>query len=286
VQYPTETVVAHIEDIVRTAQRGVLGTDLMSSVRIKFDGFLPAEYGALNLRDFIQRFVRGVVPIDRRGMDYLYGVPQSAGDAVAAPARESPLAADQSSDSSIWKTFASPSTVYRLYANKETGKLIAHAPGASPPDSSWVQIPSMTREKHIAVAKEFINTLGDEGQKERLARSFDQPQWWVSFYESIKAEGLAAPWNAIRRKRVIEELTAALESAGVPPKDAASQIALEQRSAPRIAPRPIRSVVAMPSVRSSPRLKTVAERIVQNMSLAELRSLRVRLGDVFDALDG
>lgn len=278
-QYPTESIAAHVVTLVRTANRGVLGTDLMSAIRLQFDGFAPADYGSVNLRDFIRRFVPEVEPAGRKGMDYLYAIRTGVGSPPVPDGQPQPQV--RSLDVSVWKTFASPNSLFKLYAQRADGKLVVVPPGGGPPEGEWVQIPSMSPEKHILIAKDFTDSLTDPAQKARLQELLSRPQWWDVFYQAIQSEGLAPAWNSIRRKRILAELKEALESAGLRTDLVDSQV-VQHRTAPRTLPG--RSLASLP--RSKPTIKMLAEKVLQNMSVSEVRNLRVRLGDVFDAIEG
>jgi hypothetical protein len=281
-QYPVESLKSHIVNAVGDAKPGISGSDLMDVVRTTFPEFAALDYGCVNLRDFIRRLVPEVVPIGRRGMDYVYALAGEGNAPVSSIWPKSPSNAGQSAEVSIWKTFASPSGVFKLLANKDTGRLCVCPPGAAYPDGFSVEVPPLPAEKHIEIATDYIATLSDEGQKERLRQYLDKPQWWMPFYQAIQKENLAADWNAARRKRIVAELRSALTAAGVPVGG------LEAQLTDRIVTPLKRSEIArqLPgTVRSSLNLRTIATAIVQNMSITELRELRVSLGDVFDALE-
>ncbi len=140
----------------------------------------------------------------------------------------------------------------------------------------------MTGERHLEIAKTYVDSLADEGQRERLKQPFSESQWWVRFYDAVKTEGLTQPWNAFRSRAIRTELRRALDTAGISAAKVEAQILAKARPSlrPAVAQRPTATVS-----RSAPQVRVVAAALIQNMSIAELRSLTVRLGDVLDALD-
>src|ERR1022692_4107444 len=162
-QYPVESLKSHIVNAVGDAKPGISGSDLMDVVRTTFPEFAALDYGCVNLRDFIRRLVPEVVPIGRRGMDYVYALAGEGNAPVSSIWPKSPSNAGQSAEVSIWKTFASPSGVFKLLANKDTGRLCVCPPGAAYPDGFSVEVPPLPAEKHIEIATDYIATLSFEG---------------------------------------------------------------------------------------------------------------------------
>ena len=281
-KYPVESLKSHITNTVGAAKQGVLGTDLMTAVRANFPEFAPSDYGCTNLRDFIRRLVPEVVPSGRRGMDYVYAFGREGDVPVSPTSEKAPGDIPPSTELSVWKTFSNPNGVFKLYANKEDGRLCVCPPRATPPDGFSVEVPPLSAEKHIEIAKDYIVSLSDEAQRDRLRQFLDKPQWWVPLYHAIQKENLAADWNVVRRKRIVMELRDALTAAGVPVGGLEAQLVDRIRTTPKpvAVARQLRG-----AVRSDLNLRAIAATIIQNMSLAELRELRVSLGDVFDALE-
>lgn len=152
----------------------------------------------------------------------------------------------------------------------------------SAPEWLFCRDPPLSAEKHIEIAKDYVSALSDETQKDRLRQHLDKPQWWIPFYQAIQRENLAAEWNAIRRRRIVTEFREALTAAGVPVEGLEGQLVDRIRTTPKSSPMARKPLGTVPQGLN---LRTIAATIVQNMSLAELRELRVSLGNVFDALE-
>jgi hypothetical protein len=280
--YQVETLKSYILSTVGKMP-GITGTALADAVRESFREFMPSDYGSVNLRDFIRRNVPDVAPVGRRGMDYTYAVAQD-GDTSISSSPEVAIRNDaRPMELSAWKTFSNPNGVFKLHANKEDGKLCVCPPGAAPPDGFSVAVPPLSAEKHVEFARNYVDSLSDGAQMERLRQYLDKPQWWAPFYQAVQKENLSAAWNAARRRWIVAELRDTLTAAGVPVDGLEAQLtdrpratATRSLATARPAPRPNRPAND---------LRSIAVTIIQNMSIAELRALRVNLGDVFDALE-
>jgi hypothetical protein len=265
--YPVESLNSHIAKTVGATKLGISGTDLMAAVRASYPEFAPSDYGSVNLRDFVRRLVPEVVPTGRRGMDYVYGVAREGDVPVATTWEKAPGNAPAPADLSVWKTFSSPNGVFKLYANKEDGRLCVCPPGAAPPpDGFSVEVPPLSAEKHIEIAKDYIESLSDDAQKERLRQYFDKPQWWIPFYQAIQKENLAADWNVIRRKRIVTEFRDALTAAGVPVGGLEAQLVDRIRTTPK----PLAVARQLQgAVRPGLNKRTIAATIIQNSANCE-----------------
>lgn len=232
-------------------------------------------------------------------MDYVYALVKlnETEEGGARREKESAGIGEGSYGASIWKTFASPSSEFALYGHRESGTLVACSIGVTPPGASWVRVPPLPSEAHAAIAIEFIENLVEDRHKQALRAYLERPQWWFSFYEAVKALGMGPAWNALRRTRIMSHLVKSLDELGIPSAGAEAQIREQQREEQK------RATAKTPPMSSDSEkilgpaavgtqgkparmdIRLIAERLVGRMSLSELRSLRVTLGDVFDVLD-
>jgi hypothetical protein len=272
-KYPIEAIREHIIKTVTDAEGGISGADLRSAIVLKFPEFDLIDYNVLKIRDLVTRFVPEVVQSGRRGGDIIYTC-RAAGESD-----NENLSVD---NLSVWRTFASPNSPYRLFVDRGTGRLSVYLPNHTPPDGS-ILIPPMPPARHIELAKMYLDSLTDDSQRQRLQQHLLKPQWWIPFFDAIKEEKLGPSWNAARTKFISHELKIALEKAGAPSARVDSEIAASRR-AETAAMRSSRAA-PMASDGSIPKLRLIAATLIQRMSDTELRRLRVRLGDVFDALD-
>lgn len=278
---PIDQIKTFIVQSVTQAGNGMVGSALMSSIRRGFQDFTPSDYGCANLRTFIRNEVPEVVVVDRRGMDYLYGLASCGLESLTSSPAMSTDNPRHSDGLAVWRTFSSPNSDFKLFADRESGKLTVVPPRGGPPNDQSVHIPSLGAEGHTAIAREYIESRSEEAQKERLGSHLDKPQWWIPFYRAIQEEGLADAWNSFRRHRILEQLKRAMAQAGVPTDGLEVQLATQAPLAPKVS-----VATRTPNTASGPAadLRALSIKIVRNMSMQELRRLRVELGDVFDAL--
>ena len=185
----------------------ISGSNLGALIRVQFPDFQPTNYGCRNLREFIANFLPGIVEVGRSGMDCLYSrtplVPLPPHDAVSAANSAFPSLGAKS-PVAIWKTFASPRTSYRLYGNAKTGELRVLFGGPANLDEPWKLIPSCTAEKHVEIARDFVKSIKDGNQAERLGACIGQPDWWLDFYRRTTELGVVEQWSSFRRGRFLE----------------------------------------------------------------------------------
>jgi hypothetical protein len=180
----------------------------------------------------------------------------------------------------VWKTFLSPFTPFRLFANPETNSLQVVVPGNPPLPPPWVQIPPCSQETHRQIAQEFISTLPEQTQRVALSNAMAQPSfWWTSYYGVVMQLGLAPAWNAYRRRRLLAELEGALGKHGISLRRADTGAQAAQRL---LAPSGESQAVALASGESL--IRSLAAEVVRNMPVVELRALHVPLGYIVDAL--
>ena len=309
----------------------ITGAKLGSEIKSIFPQFQPFEYGCVSLRDFIRKHAPSISEIGNAGGDILYGVGEvstvqnkasfvgrsiqderdrmknaagTLGESTTGPTQPiSDETAELSSarnvdeeesvrvDSNVWKTFSSPSTYFKLFANPSTNefRVISHAERF--PELPWIEIPSCTAEKHIQIAKDFVERLSDPVQKSALNYWIGNPNWWFKFFDIASKLGLSSEWSTFRGARVNSELREALRAAGLRlqsfPFSAATTVGTQQPNPSRLS-NPIRSVDR--TLSSAPlvdhdRIRRVAAAVVRQMSESELRNLSLPLGRVLDSLE-
>ncbi len=178
----------------------------------------------------------------------------------------------------IWKTFASPDTPFRLFLAPSTRQITVLRPGFIP-DPSWLEVPHISAEKLLQIAKDFIAELPDI-QKTILERALEQPKWWIGFYDLVGTLGIKVRWVYFRRRRIVEEFERSLPALPEMPAQA-----------PTIAEVPVTAQLDEPltlrtaaSALPESALKRIVGQVVQRMTDSELRALNLPLGYVMDAL--
>ena len=290
---PAEEIASYISDTVKSSRgETISGAELATLVRFRFRDFSPPLYGCTNVREFIRKFVTGVVEVGLAGADIVYGLPQPTESQPqtpglpVAPAHVPPLAAvarGHQLDPSIWKTFTSPSGPFKLYANPQTGEVHVVPPGEARPGPPWIHIPPCSAEFLLQIAKDFIEAHTDAAQKVELARTLNEPSWWNAYYALLQQYGVMTRWNQFRRDRILGEFNASLERLGISSSGFASRAA-----ALAVTPRrqtPVRTWEPSQSpTRQDSSLRSLAVEVVRTMPTAELRALKISLGTIADAL--
>ncbi len=172
----------------------------------------------------------------------------------------------------IWKTFVTPTMPFKLFVNSTSGQIRVYHPEDAP-GSPWLEIPRMSAEKLLQIARDFIDEM-PEPQRAPLSRLLDDPKWWISYFEYIRTLGLSRRWIQHRRRRIVDEFEKSLPALPAP--------------IPDVPPPPIADpqtpAADVPAIALESGLKQVAVNVVQRMNDSELRSLNLPLGYVLDAL--
>lgn len=270
-------------------EQRVNATVLGQWMRSRFQGFAFASYQCLNLRDFIRKHVKELIEVAVDGPNIIYGI--KGAEPVASPAIIPSRAANDQMpwvDTKVWQTFSSPSELYKLFCNQETGAFKVIPSEESDPSLPWVRIPSLTNDFHQQIGREFVETLQDEVQRSVLSQTFEQPRWWLAFLDTARTIGVDSRWNDFRKKKIAQELKAALQRVGITNNAAAIPPARPPvRGAwqPPVSTFRPRGDSSRPFQNSSPLLRRLASFAIQNMSTAELRQIPIPLGYILDALD-
>lgn len=217
----TTTFSSKIVEILQSSPtRSKKGTDL--ATELKIHGYAPAIHG--KLREFIDMNVPSVVRVAHAGKDWIYGLkpPEPAVDGMAAGTarprhRDTPVL-----ETTVWKTFASPNTPFRLYGNQETGELRVIPPNLAAPDGAgWKVIQSCSAQQHMQIAEAWVETIADAKIRsflETTLRAGSGPD--SLFFETVKKFGLLSQWNKFRTQRIVTVFQTTLDQLGIPVKDA------------------------------------------------------------------
>jgi hypothetical protein len=281
--------------VQRLPSKNVSGTQLAQFLKFSFPDFSPFVFGVPKLREFVARYVPDIVVVGRSGGDLLYGVkpanepgrlteisvPDAPVSPVSRPEPHSRLERP-SPTLQLWKSFSSPNSLWHIYANAETGDVQVIAPGNPGLTAPWVVIPPLPPERHLQVARGFVETLKDEKQRDALQSVFNRPRWWDQIYTVSLQFGLLRNWQFYRRREIQKAFSEALRSANIPVRASPTTYStpLQPVTEPTV---PREAEQAKPSSKDD-RLRRAVLSAVQAMSIAELRNLLIPVGYLADEL--
>jgi hypothetical protein len=288
-----ESIVKKIEEAVHSARgQRVTGVQLSALIRLEDPEFSAQSFGCKNLREFVRKFAPKIAEVGRAGEDIVYGRPSeelpnltgqsSKKTAPRAEETQGPTTdgtrGPRNIDQRVWKTFASPNTEFKLFANPETGETLTIPPLAAEPDLPWKRIPVCPAETHRRIAEDFISSLPSGPFRTEFSEALLSPsEWWIKFFEVAERTGLKREWSAYRRKRILEELDSAFRRLGIP-----AQTRVQAHLHPGGTTN--RLVAAAPSPTGDSFLRAIVLRLAQTLSTGELRELKVSLGAIVDVL--
>jgi hypothetical protein len=277
-----------IAQIVESSKdKTVLGVRLGAALKIAFPDFVPAAYQCKNLRQFVRKHVPGVVETGYSGVDILYTKPEKASptatDESVAPSTpadgRSPAFISLPADPITWKAYSNPSYRLSLIANPSTGEVKAVGEQETP-QAPWVAIPKLAPEKHHEIASKFVESL-PPASRGPLQNILADHQWYVSFFGTTKRLGISKQWGLFKREHLIRYFTAALHEKGVvaapsaPKHDLPSARTFQTRRPDTRHQSPLSDET---------QIRELISRLAYTLPIEELRTIRLPLGSVLDAL--
>jgi hypothetical protein len=272
-----------------TPQKKLSGSQLSAMLTAHRPDFVPLKYEARNLREFMRANVPQVYESARQGLDIIYSlVPPSPPQPIVETTPASfPVDHTSEGDNTsqitthprLWKLFVSPNAPYRLFVNPDSLAFLEQTPEEGPPEPPWVQLPPCAPAHHLQIAKDFLPSIDDAYARAKLTHITEHERpWWVPFFAAARAFGLERRWIEHRGRRLGAELARTLSAIGVPP-DKIRYLRQLENSRRANAPADQRARGDAEST-----LRRVALSVISRMSDADLRELKLPLGEVVDAL--
>jgi hypothetical protein len=275
-------VSSYLVRLLSSSPRPLKGSELSVLIKTQFPDFSLVHFGCRNLRDFIRKHAaEEIMEQGKAGMDIIYVArtpeqqplfekSQIAKSATFPPTQRGPLR-QLLANPRIWKTFVTPTMPFNLFVNSSSGQIRVYRPEEAP-GPPWIEIPRMSAEKLLQIARDFIDEM-PEPQRAPLSRLLDDPKWWITYFEYIRSLGLTRRWIQHRRRRIVDEFEKSLPILPSPVADVSTSPLTVEHEIPEM------NIAA-----TEPGLKQVAVNVVQRMNDSELRSLNLPLGYVLDAL--
>ncbi len=285
-----EDVAAFLLDFLRkTPGQTLTGTQLAQVLRIAYKGFNPLVYGCTNIRAFVAKYASPIKEVGAAGADRIYSLnaPVAQGAQASSPG-SAPADGRYFSrgtgylDVPVWKTFVSPNTVFKLFANKETGAVRVVKPQETQPSQPWVQIPTLSSDFHRKLAVDFADSLPSSDQREAFTQTLAGPRWWDEIQAVTLRIGIAREWNSYRRRKILDRYHELLKSAEVP-------VSLVEHTGAKPQQAPAQGITRqepeLRDIQNVSQLRDLAVRAVRRMTLPELRALAIPLGYIADELN-
>jgi len=263
------------------------------------------DFGVQNLKRFIQEFVPEVKLSVHSPTEVVYTLRSKDDGTVSTSSDESPLQTQTSKDqrviserpndpavpdtrlpTSIWFALVNPASKKRVHVEQQTGQIRLEEFG-SPLSDGWVRIEPLTAEDHNRIAREFSERVPSADRSRIDSLIGAGGLWWKGHYSALEELGLGLDYSRFHSRRVLETVDQILRekvgrglkslhlpdgrlvSAYVPRRP----VPVGQSGIQRIG-RPAKEDL----------LRSLAERLIRNMSRAELRLVKVSLGDLVDLL--
>jgi hypothetical protein len=287
---PLPDVINLIKEAVQRQPSSLLGTYLATLIRATFPGFSYTMFGAGRLREFLEIHVPEVVQVGRQGGDVLYGWRTPTEASMSGPTVPAPQT--RTADEVLWRAFSSPNSerVVTMQVNAQTGAWRSVDPGTAE-SGEWLNVPPLPSEGHHRIASRFLETLGDDERREKLEAILNNSgRWWMRFREAVLSyPDLNEVYRTFRTGEMVTALHSTLDRLGL--SESSRETAIGKVAPPILAARIRGRGEATPPNRprrgpeESPAFRLFALRVLGRIPVEELRAVRVRLGDVFDALE-
>lgn len=294
-------ILEYVREVISSAkEQRITGSQLNTLLRYKFPAFSAESFGCRTLRDLIRRFAPDVAEGGKSGADVIYVLnqrqrPAAPDDLSSTPVPVLPVTGAVEQEPSarsageepptaqapfrvravVWRAYTNPNSRLKLFARPETGELYVTKPGESDLGSPWLLIQPCSSETHLRIAREFAATRPTP-QKDSLEKTIAGTLWWRQFYAAVGELNLVREWSAYRTRGIIRELETSLQRCGIRP----NRIPRATGAAPT---RP-KSQVGIHNLDHDQLLRLLAARTLEQMSIEELRGIRVSLGYVVDVL--
>jgi len=282
--YPVDEISNKILELVSsTADRTLLGVRLGFMLKRSFPDFAPYHYQCRNLRQFVRTHVPAVSEKGHSGTDVIYSV-----GSPSEPANDpAPYKAVTSNFVPLpmvefeWKAYSNPAQRLSIAANRETGELKVLGETETPHEP-WIALPKPSSEFHREIAEQFVSTL-PEPLRTTLVRTLNDHKWYVRFSTVAKVHGVGMQWASFRRAKLIEKFKLSLNTLGIPERlthakkiQPATLALLAHAVQPHEAP-------SAPTSNET-NFRELVQRVIAELPISELRSLRLPVGLVVDAL--
>lgn len=266
--------------------RTILGSSLAVLLRRVHPAFRPEDFGCRNLRDFVRRYVKEVFENAKRGTDIEYcaallptmGETSNSQQELQKMSSRPVLGRRLFITAAVWKTFVTPKSFYRAFANRETSEFRVLQRHEETPAAPWVSVPSCSPEAHVRIAREFVENLPDETAKTELTKILGLDTWWYHFFLSARNFGVERQWSAYRRRRLHDEFEQHLKSLGVPLPSS-------------VPPAPAATISSVTETDSPPApddensaLRRIAAGVIRRLPASDLREVWLPLGYVLDEI--
>jgi hypothetical protein len=273
-----------IVEIIGAAEGDTMpGVRLGAALKKYFPSFAPAVYQCRNLRLFIKTHVPKVIEKTYTGVDVIYTLAEAAPSehdtnqsSPAALPSDPPTFVSLPADPVTWKAYSNPAYHFMVIANRETGELKAVGEHETPREP-WMPIPKLSPAAHHQIATEFVSSLSDGGPKTALMNMLAEPQWYVDFFATTRRLALDQQWGRFKREQLIRNFTTALTERGVP------TVARHDLPPSRVQSTVKRSADIKRSSDDA-QLRELVSRLAFTLPIDELRSIRMPIGLVLDAV--
>ena len=214
------------------------------------------------------------------GVDVIYklaSAPTSEeGASQATPIPDTAPFVSLPSDPVTWKAYSNPAYPFMVVANQETGELKAVGEHENPREP-WVSIPKLSPTIHHQIANDFVSSLSDGGPKTALTNMLAEPQWYVDFLATTRRLALNQQWGKFKREQLIRHFTAALTE-----RDVAA--APRHDLPPGRAQTTTKRTIDIKRHPDDAQLRELVSRLAFTLPIDELRSIRMPIGLILDAV--
>lgn len=289
-----EDQIAALKDaLLRYPERHIQGAKLnqyiqnvLPDLNVRDAVGIPVGPGAL--KKFVLTYLSDTLRhVDYNGGDVVYEIQGHSGQ-DSKPA-----------DPNLWKTFVSPSSAEDVVVTEDGSSLARRRPDALQPEDRVVS--SVTIAEHNELRERFVEALDPELEsrvREAASDVEDYGEWLARIRQVNKS--LAKRWGAYRRQGLMGLFKSRLEALDLEPQVVASlekrladsQNATREAPPPAVPPQgplgttaPKRYYSSNGSSKNGIDLaRKLAHASVDTMSYDELRSIRLSLGVVLDAM--
>ncbi len=274
-----------IEHLVREPN-GLQGAKLADRLRQGMRGFAPADYGARNIKEFIESNVPEISVVGRAGADVIYALRTNREPSETPAVGRQQLPVGAMPQLSLWTVWATPTTSYAIDIDAEGCALVVR-----PSEVTHQRLNSLAAERHRQIAESFLDKFGTTLEPEQLSRLSAAAQlplnhWWSAWIKALNwASATNETWLRFRMEYLQISLDEDLSTLELSPEARlrAGRSIRESRR-PRQTFNVNNRIGDRLSVPNRSRLLQIVLEAVNTLDEADLRQIKLPVGIVFDIM--
>jgi len=206
------------------------------------------------------------------------------------PKAEAQIASNVRLPANVWFALVAVASKKRVFIQQQTGQMALEAIDA-PMSEDWIRIDPLAGEDHCIIARAFSDHIPLAHRSRIHSQIGSSAIWWKDHFSAVEQLGLASAYKRFHStqalqlidRKIRDQVGRGITDLRLPGGRLVSEYISPPHTRTVGQAKPV--AVRFSSIpEKEDLLRSLAARVVQNMSRAELRRIKVSLGDVVDLL--